>query len=134
MVRWLLRCVGEEVGSISEGCGDVAEDPDEPVAAVDLCEDAEARPDEGEEPGVCPDLRGDVAEDPDEPVAGDELDADEDLLVDVTSEGTDADKAIHENATNEDLCVDQKLPASSQWDLTARLVLSIYIAFNKCHT
>ena len=85
--------------------------------AMDLCEDAAARPDEGDEPGVCPDLRGDgpVAGDEldadgvcpdlrgDGPVAGNELDADEDLLVDVTSEGTDAD-----------LCADQELPASSQ--------------------
>ena len=76
---------------------DDAEDPDDPAAAVDLisvakdlCEDTAARPD----------LRGDG------PVAGDELDADEDLLVDVTSGGTDVDKALHENATNEDLCVD----------------------------
>ena len=94
---------------------DAAEDPDEPAAAVDLisvakdlCEDTEARPDlrgDGpvEEAAARPDLRGDG------PVAGDELDADEDLLVDVSSEGTDAD-----------LCVD--------------LVLSIYIAFNNHHT
>ena len=74
-------------------------DDDELDTPDDLREDVEAHPDEGEEPGVCPDLRGDVAEDPDEPVAGDELDADEDLLVDVTSEG---------------LCVYQELSASSQ--------------------
>ena len=61
--------------------------------AKDRCEDTEARPD----------LRGDG------PVAGDELDADEDLLVDVPSEGSDAD-----------LCVD--------------LVLAINIACNKHHT
>ena len=82
MVRWLLRCVGEEVDSISEGCGDV-------------CQSVECS-DECLEPNVAPDDLG----------AGDELDADEDLLVDVTSGGTDVDKELHENATNEDLCVD----------------------------
>ena len=76
--------------------------------AKDPCEDTEARPDlrgDGpvEEAAARPDPRGDG------PVVGDEPDADEDLLVDVPSEGSDAD-----------LCVD--------------LVLAIYIAFNKHHT
>ena len=76
--------------------------------AKDLCEDTEARLDlrgygPVEEAAARPDPRGDG------PVVGDEPDADEDLLVDVPSEGSDAD-----------LCVD--------------LVLAIYIAFNKRHT
>ena len=82
MVWWLLRGVEEEVGSISEGY-------------CDVCQSVECS-NECLEPSAAPDDHG----------AGDELDADEDILVDVTSGGSDVDKALHENATNEDLCVD----------------------------
>ena len=81
MVRWLLRCVGEEVGSISERCGNV-------------CQSIECS-DECLEPNVAPDDLG----------AGDELDADEDLLVDVTSGDTDEQarkKVVHSSTSGQD--------------------------------